>query len=49
MAPESEAPLYALDSHRDVDDMQERLETHLSSKELRTDMEGFGISQIVDK
>ena len=50
VAPESEAPkLYALVSHRDADDMQERLETYLSSKELRADMEGFGISQIVDK
>ncbi|WP_406339431.1 NIPSNAP family protein [Streptomyces sp. NBC_00649] len=44
----SEAPqLYALVSYQDADDVQERLETYLSSPEFRADMEGFDISQIV--
>ncbi|MFF5138428.1 NIPSNAP family protein [Streptomyces sp. NPDC013157] len=48
VAPESEAPkLYALVSYRDADDVRERLETYLSSREFRADMAGFGISQIV--
>lgn len=45
----SKAPqLYALVSYRDADDVQERLQTYLSSAEFRADMEGFEISQIVD-
>ncbi|MFF7235236.1 NIPSNAP family protein [Streptomyces collinus] len=47
-APGNETPrLYALVSCRDADDVQERLEAHLSSPEFRADMEGFDISQIV--
>lgn len=40
--------LYALVSYRDVDDVQERMEAYLSSREFRADMEGFDISQIVN-
>lgn len=48
-ASRKETPrLYALVSYRDVDDVQERLETYLSSPEFRADMEGFDISQIID-
>jgi hypothetical protein len=47
-APASGTPrLYALVSYRDADDVQERLEEYLSSREFRADMEGFDISQIV--
>ncbi|WP_353963584.1 MULTISPECIES: NIPSNAP family protein [unclassified Streptomyces] len=47
-APASEAPqLYALVSYRDADDMQERLDAHLSSPEFRADMEGLDIAESV--
>ncbi|MBW8795431.1 MAG: NIPSNAP family protein [Streptomyces sp.] len=47
-APGSETfRLYALVSYEGTDDVQERLETYLSSPEFRTGMEGFDISRIV--